>query len=1051
MLKPLTITVLSLAIIASAASGGTYYVSPTGTSGNPGTQASPWSLGKANSDLIADDTAILMDGNYTSHISPARSGVAGQPITYRAENLHLATFNNLTSGNAVTISNRSYLVIDGIASSNVARWVRGEVGNDHITITNCDFEYSSGFESVRLRQSGDGHVLTNNRFAHGDGDSVSIGQGKNHLIENNYFDTAGHTCMVFVGCEDSVFRNNTLENPDMKLMEIFGNRFSPDIGKPPRHIVVTDNHYKYTADFTTSGSSAVACSVSGEYLILRRNLITNCQSGFFYMQSQNSDGDESEWNRHNRMYNNVTYNNGHDGLAWKYNGFGMIVGLDGTNGAGDNVMVNNIFYYSHHADGRWFTGYPTTSQIGFMGGGEPSRNRFDNNNIICEVPGEPVFAILGVGSFTIAQYEATYGAYASGNIGVNPMMTDPDNYDATLLPGSPCIDAGKPLTTAASAGSGTVITVNDALYFTDGFGLIEADILRVGSEQVTIVSVDYGTNQITIDRSISWSAGDPVSITYNGSAPDIGIHEFANAGTIVGRQVFYNLSAWDGNNPAANASDDAAIATNKAALLPTETASFTNYTSYSKGINGIMVDIDFLGGTPTASDFIFRVGNDSNPGLWTTLAVTPTITVRAGAGTGGSDRVTIILPDGTAIGQWLEVTVKATSNTGQLTEDVFYFGNAIGDTGNSVTDAEVTPTDEVYVRNNPATLAVSSAVITHAADFNRDKKVGPTDSIIARNNGTNSSTALQLMTAAVNNQPTVDAGPGSSIDISQSATLDGTVSDDGIPTALTTTWSKLVGPGTVTFTNASAVDTTATFSAAGTYTLQLEAFDGEKTAADTVDIEVTATENYFTDDFEDNNLVGWTNLAGSFETFQFIGQSNYEVHALAASSRMRADLTDTNLDNTVYMSFKVRHTGGAEGGSNTGNKAGHIWFVDSSGAGFGLYIILSQTGAGLLDIYTTTDDGATSTYVGNYTAPPAIGGNDLKQIELVYDRVADQVECFYEGSSIGTIAVSSAYRDFTRVAVSLADMYISFGDPVIHIWGQLDVDDIIIANTSITN
>ena len=37
--------------------------------------------------------------------------------------------------------------------------------------------------------------------------------------------------------------------------------------------------------------------------------------------------------------------------------------------------------------------------------------------------------------------------------------------------------------------------------------------------------------------------------------------------------------------------DDAAIATDKTALLPGETASLANYTSYSRGINGIMVDL----------------------------------------------------------------------------------------------------------------------------------------------------------------------------------------------------------------------------------------------------------------------------------------------------------------------------------------------------------------------------------------------------------------------------------------------------------------------------
>ena len=67
--------------------------------------------------------------------------------------------------------------------------------------------------------------------------------------------------------------------------------------------------------------------------------------------------------------------------------------------------------------------------------------------------------------------------------------------------------------------------------------------------------------------------------------------------------------------------------------------------------------------------------------------------------------------------------------------------------------------------------------------------------------------------------------------------LDGTVTDDGLPNppgATTPTWSKVSGPGTVTFGNPNAVDTTATFSAAGTYVLRLSVTDSALTATDEV-------------------------------------------------------------------------------------------------------------------------------------------------------------------------------------------------------------------------
>jgi hypothetical protein len=67
--------------------------------------------------------------------------------------------------------------------------------------------------------------------------------------------------------------------------------------------------------------------------------------------------------------------------------------------------------------------------------------------------------------------------------------------------------------------------------------------------------------------------------------------------------------------------------------------------------------------------------------------------------------------------------------------------------------------------------------------------------------------------------------------------------DDGKPNppaTVTTTWSKVSGPGTVTFANPSAKVTTATFSTAGTYVLQLTGSDGALSASDTAQVTVSA-------------------------------------------------------------------------------------------------------------------------------------------------------------------------------------------------------------------
>lgn len=212
-----------------------------------------------------------------------------------------------------------------------------------------------------------------------------------------------------------------------------------------------------------------------------------------------------------------------------------------------------------------------------------------------------------------------------------------------------------------------------------------------------------------------------------------------NPATVEGRAIFYNRSVFDGNNSAAGAADDLAIATDKSALLPGQTATFANFTSYSRGINGLMIDVAGLPAESlSAADFMFRVGNNDNPSTWS-IAPAPTgVTVRTGAGQGGSDRVTLIFADNAIQKTWLQVTVLANANTGLAAEDVFYFGNAVGETGNDLsqnpaaTFAAVNALDSSLVVNNFSGLA--TVPITSHYDIDRSGRVNATDASITINN-----------------------------------------------------------------------------------------------------------------------------------------------------------------------------------------------------------------------------------------------------------------------------------------------------------------------------
>lgn len=93
-----------------------------------------------------------------------------------------------------------------------------------------------------------------------------------------------------------------------------------------------------------------------------------------------------------------------------------------------------------------------------------------------------------------------------------------------------------------------------------------------------------------------------------------------------------------------------------------------------------------------------------------------------------------------------------------------------------------------------------------------------------------------------NSAPVVDAGADRSAYTNIAITLAGTATDDGLPNppaTLTYQWSKVSGPGLVTFGSPAALMTTAAFDTAGTYVLRLSVSDSALTGADDVQVTVT--------------------------------------------------------------------------------------------------------------------------------------------------------------------------------------------------------------------
>ena len=274
--------------------------------------------------------------------------------------------------------------------------------------------------------------------------------------------------------------------------------------------------------------------------------------------------------------------------------------------------------------------------------------------------------------------------------------------------------------------------------------VVGRSVSESGSRQrATLFSggVLYDLNDL-IPSGTGWRLTDARAINDSGTVVGYGTsptgqtHAFLlkrAPGRVGGRFVFYNNSAFDRKDPAANTADNGAIVFFKDALLPGGTTTSANYTNYTSGINGVMIDLLRApsAAAPTAADFTFRVGHDANTATWAAAAAPSAVTVRPGGGIGGTDRVTITWPDGAVKNTWLQVTAKANARTGLTQPDVFYFGNLPGETGDRSSRAQVTAADVLRTR---AQQSAEPAGISSRYDHNHDGRVNVLDVAAVRRN-----------------------------------------------------------------------------------------------------------------------------------------------------------------------------------------------------------------------------------------------------------------------------------------------------------------------------
>ncbi len=338
--------------------------------------------------------------------------------------------------------------------------------------------------------------------------------------------------------------------------------------------------------------------------------------------------------------------------------------------------------------------------------------------------------------------------YNSGAVGVNA----PD--DATVL-------ATSGLTNL------TGITVVESSFHT-------GDVLAMTAiNGITGLSQSYSAGTLSITGSNSVANYQKILrlISYNNTAGGPGVSSFTASvtatdgtltsvaqtatinstvlsGQVLGNRLFYNNSKYDNNGAGINSvSDNLAIASDKIGFTGTGTATYNNVSAFSKGITGVMIDLQSgLGthGSLALTDFTFKVSgtfsfgtyNNIASAAWSTGPTPSGFSVLLGGGTGGSDRVEITWNTNDIKNKWLEVKLASGGNSGLTSPDIFFFGSAVGDSGqgNSASQITVNATDVTEQRNNISPAFGSVTPLWNPADYDKSGVVNASDGTVSSGN-----------------------------------------------------------------------------------------------------------------------------------------------------------------------------------------------------------------------------------------------------------------------------------------------------------------------------
>jgi Purple acid Phosphatase, N-terminal domain len=530
-----------------------YYVAPFGDDGNDGrSMQTAWqTLKYATSHLSPGDVLCVANGIWSNQpfkISAPSAG-ATEPVTIEA----------CPGASPIITGAAQYAVIGAIYGPTIVDGLRFEgftnindvldIWANNTTVRNTTFK-NVPFQFIRI-MGADGTTVETSYFEgngqppnEGLGDAIYAGSATHVLVQYNMAKHSGHYFFDAQALPSGANASKIVVQDNTVHSEWGGGIAN---GAAAQQLLYQNNRLTHIGE----GDNYIKANIeiTGPMAIARNNIMT-AQAGWYSNNGLDIDAEDNvgpEDALHNRVYGNVFY---------KLDGEPFFMSQRWERDLADNKFANNILYANQVASTEFSsskTNYvgietyhsyqkcPAQYCSNYVWTVFPNYNYFLNNLILHadsmgDHPGESgLFTYTGntymAGwtfrnfSDSLTQIQSKYPQSFSGNIEKNPEFVDADGGDFTLSSNSPAIAAGTHMAHTTGQGLLTAsVPVDDPYWFTDGYGLIPGDLVKIGENPaVRITAVDYTGSWLTVSNPVIFTTGTTVDVAgFQGSAPDMG-------------------------------------------------------------------------------------------------------------------------------------------------------------------------------------------------------------------------------------------------------------------------------------------------------------------------------------------------------------------------------------------------------------------------------------------------------------------------------------------------------------------------------------------------